>query len=137
MPASTSVSKPVSIWAARASRMSLPNRLRQNVDVGEVSCGGPVEQSEQLMPGEFFWRERRPGPGRGGRKVRRRINGQVNQDSRINTADDHSAERIAVMDSLYSPASLACRGIQGIARGGNMPAFGGGEEVEVFGGPCR
>jgi hypothetical protein len=111
--------------------------MRQDVDVGEVSCGSPVKQGEQLMPGEFFRRERRPGRGRGGRKVRRRINGQVNQDSSIDTADDHLAEGVAVMDTLRGPASLAGCGLQGIARSGNVPALGGGEEVEVFSGPCR
>ncbi len=89
------------------------------------------------MADQFFWRECRPGRGRGDRKVRRRINGQVNQDSSINTADDHPAERVAVMDSLRGPASLAGRGLQGITRSGNVPALGGGEEVEVFSGPCR
>ena len=89
------------------------------------------------MADEFFWRKRRPGQGRGGRKVRRRINGQVNQDSSVSTADDHPAEHVAVMDSLHEPAPLANRGLQGIARGGNVPAPGGGEEVEVFSGSCR
>jgi hypothetical protein len=111
--------------------------MRQDIDVCEVSCGSPVKQSEQLVAGQFFWRERRPGRGRGGRKVRRRVNGQVNQDPGINTADDHPAEGVAVMDSLRGPASLAGCGLQGIARGGNVPAFGGGEEVEIFSGPCR
>ncbi len=41
------------------------------------------------------------------------------------------------MDPLGNPASLAGRGLQGIACGGNIPALRGGEEVEVFGGPCR
>jgi hypothetical protein len=41
------------------------------------------------------------------------------------------------MDSLRGPASLAGCCFQGIARGGNASAFRGGEEVEVFSGPCR
>jgi len=39
------------------------------------------------------------------------------------------------MDPLSGPASLAGCGFQGVTRGGNLPAVGGGEEVEVFGGP--
>jgi hypothetical protein len=43
----------------------------------------------------------------------------------------------AVMGPLGNPAQLAGRGLQGIACGRNMAALGGGEEVEVFGRPCR
>jgi hypothetical protein len=60
--------------------------MRQDVDVCEVSCSSPVKQGEQLVAGQFFWRERRPSQSRGGGKVRRRVNGQVNQDSSINIA---------------------------------------------------
>ncbi len=136
MLASTLASKPASIWVAvRAGR---PCRtVRQDVDVDEVSCGSSVEQGEQLVAGEFFRCERRPGCGRGGRKVWWRINGQIDQDSSISTADDHPAECVAVMDSLRGPASLAGCGLQGIARGGNVPVFGGGEEVKVLSGPGR
>jgi hypothetical protein len=137
MSTSTLASKPASIWAARASRTSLPNPMRQDIDVCEVSCGSPVKQGEQLVADQFFWRKRQPGRGRGGRKVRQCVNGQVNQDSSINTSDDHPAERVAVLDSLRGPASLADCGLQGIARGGNAPALGDGEEVEVFSGPRR
>jgi hypothetical protein len=41
------------------------------------------------------------------------------------------------VDPLGNPASLAGRGLPGIACGRNMPALRGGEEVEVLGGPCR
>jgi hypothetical protein len=37
------------------------------------------------------------------------------------------------MNPLRGPASLAGRGLQRIARGGDMPALRGGEEVEIFG----
>lgn len=89
------------------------------------------------MAGEFFRSERRPGRGHGGGKVRRRVHGQVDQDPVVSGVDDQSAERVAVMDPLSSPASLAGDGLQGIAGGGNMAALGGGEEVEVLGGPRR
>jgi hypothetical protein len=39
------------------------------------------------------------------------------------------------VDPLRGPASLVGRGFQGVTRGENLPALGGGEEVEVFGGP--
>ena len=41
------------------------------------------------------------------------------------------------MDPLGNPASLTGCRLQGIACGGNMAQFRGGEEFEVFGGPCR
>ncbi len=75
--------------------------------------------------------------GLGGGKVRWRVHGQVDQDPAVSAADDHPAERVAIVDPLGNPASLAGRGLQGIAGGGNMPALRGGEEVEVLGGPCR
>jgi hypothetical protein len=108
----------------------------QDVDVCEVPCGSPVKQGEQLVGSEFFRSKRRSGPSRGGRKVRRRVHGQVNQDPGISTADDHPAKRVAVMDPLRGPASLTGSGLQGIASGKDMPVIEGGEEVEVFSGPC-
>src|SRR5580693_10046443 len=109
----------------------------ENIDVGEVPCGSPVEQGEELVARELFRSQRRPGRGRGGGEIWRRVHGQVDQDPAVSAADDHPAERVTIVDPLGSPASLAGRGLQGIACGGNMAALGGGEEVEVLGGPCR
>jgi hypothetical protein len=65
-------------WLVRAGR---PCRtVREDVHIGEVPCGSPVEQGEQLVAGEFFRGERRSSRARGGRKIRRRATGQVNQD---------------------------------------------------------
>jgi hypothetical protein len=52
-------------------------------------------------------RLRRPGWGRGRGKVRGCGHGQVHQDPGIGTVNDHPAERVAVMDPLRGPASLA------------------------------
>jgi hypothetical protein len=65
------------------------------------------------------------------------MHGKVNQHPSIGTADDHPAERVAVMDPLRGPASLADRGLQGVTGGEYMPALGGCEEIEIFSGSCR
>ena len=85
----------------------------------------------------LFREERRPGRGRGGGEIRWRVHSQVDQDPAVSAADNHPAERVTIVDPLGHPASLAGRGLQGVACGWNMPALRGGEEVEVLGGPCR
>ena len=112
MSASTLTSKPVSIAG-------------ENIDVGEVSRGSPVEQGEELVARELFRGERRPGRGRGGGEIRWRVHSQVDQNRVVIAADDHPAERVTIVDSLSNPASLAGRGLQGIACGGDMPALKG------------
>ena len=92
---------------------------------------------EELVARELFRGQRRPGRGRGGGEIWWRAHSQIDQDPAVSAADDHPAERVAVVDPLGDPASLAGCGLQGIACGGNMAALGGGEEVEVLGGPCR
>ena len=79
----------------------------QNVDVGEVPCGGPVEQREELGPGEFFRGERRPGRGHRGGKVWVARSRPRRLGPGVSAADDHPAERAAVMDPLRSPVALA------------------------------
>jgi len=81
--------------------------------------------------------QRRPGRGRGGGEIWWRVHSQVDEDPAVSAADDHPAERVTIVDPLGHPASLAGRCLQSIAGGGNMAALGGGEEVEVLGGPCR
>jgi len=95
------------------------------------------DQGKELVAGELFGGERRPGRGRGGGEIRWRVHGQVDQDPVVGAADDHPAERVAVMDLLGTPASSTGRGLQGITCSANIAAIGGGEEVEVFGWPCR
>lgn len=107
----------------------------QHVDVGEVACGSPIKQGQQLVAREFFRGKGWPGWGRGGGEVGWRVHGQVNQDPCISTADDDPAERVAFVDPLRRPASLAGRGFQSITRDENLPALRRGEEVEVFRGP--
>jgi len=69
MSASTLTSKPASIWAARRQHL-LAEAAGENIDVGEVPCGSPVEQGEELVARELFRGERRPGRGRGGGEIR-------------------------------------------------------------------
>jgi hypothetical protein len=66
------------------------DHVGEDVDVGEVSCGGPV-QGEELVAREFFRGERRPGRSRRGGEIRRRVQGQVDQDGAVSAADDHPA----------------------------------------------
>jgi transaldolase len=49
----------------------------EDIDVGEVPCGSPIEQGEELVAREFFRGERRPGRGRGGGEIRWRVHSQV------------------------------------------------------------
>ena len=109
--------------------------MRKDVDVREVSCGSTVEQGEQLVAGQFFRRERRSSRGLGGR----RSGGALTARS---TKTAPSALRMTIRQNVSlswircaDPAMLVDCGLQCIARSKHMPAFGCGEEVEVFGRP--
>ena len=54
MPASTVMSKPASICVAQVISAVLAEPAGGDVDVGEVPCGGPVEQRDELVVDEFF-----------------------------------------------------------------------------------
>jgi hypothetical protein len=89
------------------------------------------------VAGELFRGKRRPGCGNGGREIRWRVHGQVDQGTGVQAPDNHPAESVAVVDPLRGPAALTGSILRGIARGGNVSALGCGEEVEVFSRSCR
>jgi hypothetical protein len=105
-------------WCSRtrnaASGPSLRSPVRQPCRTGRGACG------RRVLPGRA---SARPGSGRREGPVARSRPGRSRPI--VSAADDHPAERVAVMDSLGNPASLAGRGLQGIACGGNMAALRG------------
>jgi len=73
----------------------------------------------RVLPGRA---SARPGSRRG--KVWWRVHGQVDQDPGVSAADDHPAERAAVMDPLGSPAVLAGCGLQASRAAETWPRSG-------------
>lgn len=114
----------------------LAEPMRQGVDVGEVPCGSPIKQGKQLVTGEFF----RASVGPAGVAEAGRSGGAFTARS---TRTPASALRMTIRQNvslswIRCADQPRCRAAASRAsRGGNMPALGGGEEVEVFSGPCR
>jgi hypothetical protein len=84
------------------TRAGGPGQLGVPAGGGRAGAGGGGGTAQQ--PGEG------PRPGRSGPVV--------------SAADDHPGRTCRFVDPLGNPASLAGRGLQGIACGGNMAALG-------------
>ncbi len=73
--------------------------------------------------------------GERGGEVRWRVHGEVGQHLGAATSDHESAECVAVVDALGSPAALPSGSFQRVACRRDVATVWSGEEIEVFRGP--
>ena len=118
-----------------AERIATIRRLAPSLP--DVDYNRATGRVEQLAPGEFLGSQRGPGSGGRGWEVRWRVHGEIGHYFGCVAPDDEPAECGAVVDALGGPAPLPCRGFQRVACRGHVAAVRGGEEIQVFRGPCR
>ena len=107
----------------------------ERVDVGEVTRLGPIEQSCELAPGEFFGIERRAHDRHDRRQLGCGVDGQVD-DHVVFAREQKANECVSVLRPFASPAALGYCDFELVPCGYEIGVGRMTEEVEVVGGAC-